>query len=202
MPSIFSTALIGLLLLPSASTTVTNAQPWTKGSPEAPTYSYQEYSVSMTGYEAVVGQTDDTPFITSSGLRVNPEVGAAASRDLLKKDLPYGTIIQLVPGAAELATGGCELPDVKDYIQYRVITDTMHQKHTEHVDILFSPEDRVKIGSNTLSIARAIGWCNDVSIRVVGHVDMKNVPETQKELKAIVAKQAQELSKSNLALAK
>ncbi len=200
MTSIFSTALMGLLLLPSASTTIPTAQPWTKAAPVEPTY--VTHTVSMTGYNAIAGQTDDTPFITSIGLRVNPEIGAAASRDLIKGELPYGTVIELVPGAAEMASGGCELPAVEEYIQYRVITDTMHQRHTEHVDVLFSPEDKVKIGRNTLSAARAIGWCNDVQIRVVGRVDIKEVPETQKELRQMVAQQLGKNIKQDIALAK
>jgi 3D (Asp-Asp-Asp) domain-containing protein len=200
MTSIFSTALTGLLLLSSASTTATNAQPWTKTAPIEPTY--VTHTVSMTGYNAVAGQTDDTPFVTSIGLRVNPEIGAAASRDLIKTDLPYGTVIELVPNSAEAATGGCELPAVVDFIQYRVITDTMHPRRTNHVDVLFDASDKVTIGRNTLSAARAIGWCNNVQIRVVGKIDLKEVPETQKELRAIVTEQLENAVNQDIALAK
>lgn len=197
-----NTAWTQLQALQTAGGSTTEAFPQTKWSPMEPTYVYPTYTVSMTGYNAVAGQTDDTPDITSIGLKVNPEIGAAASRDLIKTTLPYGTVIELVPGAAELATGGCELPAVDQYIQYRVITDTMAARHTDHVDVLFSSKHKVKIGSNTLTAARAIGWCKNVEIRVVGHVSIKQIPATQKELQAIVAQQLNKFADSDLALSK
>jgi 3D (Asp-Asp-Asp) domain-containing protein len=191
---------MGLLLLPNATTTVANAQPWTKGSPEAPTYNFQEYSVSMTGYNAVAAQTDNTPGITASGLPVNPEIDAARSRDLAES-LPFGTVIELVPGTAT-STDWCGLPVVEDSIGYRVITDTMNARHTNFIDILFDTDDTVTVGKRERNKAHAIGYCKDVQIRVVGHVDIKDVPATQKALKAVVAKQLADAANSDLAVAK
>lgn len=181
---------MGFLLYSAAATT---GSEWAKPQVEAPTYPI--YTVSMTGYNAVPSQTDDTPFITSIGLPVNPEVGAAASRDLIAGDLPYGTVIELVPDAADRATGGCELPHVEKYIQYRVITDTMNKRHENHVDIQFGKKQYVTIGNNTLNVAKAIGWCNDVEIRVIGKIDIGEIPDTQAELAQLVSTGTIALSK-------
>ncbi len=199
MPSIFSTALMGLLLLPSASTTVVTANPWVKTAPIEPIY--QQYTVSMTGYNAVAEQTDGTPDYSASGLRVNPEIDAAVSRDMLDKGLPFGTIVELVPGTAT-STVNCGLSSVDDSIGYRVVTDTMNARYSNFMDILFDIEDTVTVGKLDRNKAKAIGLCRDVQIRVVGHVELDEVPATQKALKAIVAKQMPEFAKGNVALLK
>jgi 3D (Asp-Asp-Asp) domain-containing protein len=186
MPSIFSTALTGLLLLSNASSTGMTAQPWTKIASDEPTYVQQIYSVSMTGYNAVPEQTDDTPGFTASGLPVNAEIGAARSRDLAD-ELPFGTVIELVPGTAT-STPACELSAVEESIGLRVITDTMHPRIHNHVDILFAAYDIIHIGGRRLNSARAMGMCSNIQIRVVGHVDMKHVPDSQAELRAAIGK--------------
>ncbi len=186
---------MGLFLLANAATSTVPTSDWAKEQApviEEPTY--PTYTVSMTGYNDVPEQTDDTPHITSIGLPVNPEVGAAASRDLIAGHLPYGTVIELSPGAAEYATGGCELPAVEDYIQYRVITDTMAARHKKHVDIQFGRKQRVTFGKYTLNAAVAIGWCNNVKIRVVGHIDLDHMPKTQKELQLALGRDTAELA--------
>src|SRR3989344_6006664 len=62
--------------------------------PKAPSADLPSYLVTLTSYNAVAWQTDDTPMITGSGLRSNPEIIAARSADFAQ-DLPYGTIIAL-----------------------------------------------------------------------------------------------------------
>jgi len=183
MTTTFSSALVGLFLLTNASAP---SAEWTgpvKDAPPEPTYT--TYSVSMTGYNAVPGQTDDTPTVTASGALVNPSIGAARSRDLAD-ELPFGTVVEIVPGTAT-SSRTCELPSVADGIGYRVITDTMAPRIHNHVDILFPTDDPIFIGGRELNAAKAMGWCTDVAIRVVGHVDMDHMPRNQKELRLAVS---------------
>ncbi len=186
MTSMFSTALMGLFLLSNVGTTTATTPTWTKAAPEAPTYLEERYSVSMPGYNAVAGQTDDTPFITASGAATNPDITAARSRDLAD-ELPFGTVIELVPGTAT-STESCELSAVQDSIGYRVITDTMNSRIHNHVDILFDTNDMIHIGGRRLNAAKAIGMCRNIEIRVVGHIDMTDVPTTQTELRMAIGK--------------
>ena len=83
------------------------------------------YVVTLTAYNAVPGQTDDTPFETASGAYSNPEVVAARSRDLAR-ELPFGTIIEF--SAPTTAQGTCGYSVVAPSIGYRVIEDTMNAR--------------------------------------------------------------------------
>ena len=139
------------------------------------------YSVAMTGYNAVVSQTDGDPFTTASGAFSNPEVVAARSQDLANK-LPFGTIIE-VDGPAT-AQESCGFNVVGDTIGYRVIADTMNKKFTDRVDVLFP-----NAASRAENRAVVLGVCDQVTIRVVGHIDISdpaNLPKSQAALKAIV----------------
>ena len=147
----------------------------------------------MTGYNAVPEQTDESPGITASGFPVNPEIDAARSRDLAD-ELPFGTVIELVPNTAT-STRSCELPAVEGSIGYRVITDTMHPRIRNHVDILFDTDTMIHIGGRKLNAARAMGWCNDVNIRIVGRIDMAHLPASQKELQILLGRSTFALSK-------
>ena len=138
------------------------------------------YSVAMTGYNAVPGQTDEDPFTTASGAFSNPEVVAARSRDLADK-LPFGTIIE-IDGPAS-AQKNCGFDVVSGVIGYRVIADSMNKRFTDRVDVLFPN------GSSKHNPAVVFGVCKDVTIRVVGHVDLKNpanLPKSQSALAALV----------------
>jgi len=179
MASIFTSALMVLLLLSNSATTTLQTPAWPCTAPEEPTY--ETMTVNMTGYNAVPGQTDSTPDISASGYKVNANVDAARSRDLADV-LPFGTVIELVPGTAT-STKSCELPSVADSIGYRVITDTMNPRIHEHIDILFHTDDDIFIGGRYLNVAKAMGWCDDVSIRIVGHIDLAHKPRTQAELR-------------------
>lgn len=144
------------------------------------------YSVAMTGYNAVPAQTDGDPFTTASGAFSNPEVVAARSQDLAK-ELPFGTIIA-VDGPAS-AQNDCGFGVVGETIGYRVIADTMNKKFTDRVDVLFPTA-----ATRAQNRAVVLGVCDSVSVRVVGHVDIKDIPKTQAELVALV------MGKSGLAL--
>ena len=147
------------------------------------------YSLTLTGYNAVPEQTDDTPFVTASGAYTNPEVVAARSQDLAA-ELPFGTIIA-IDGPAADNNGGCNYDTVASHIGYRVIADTMHFRLKRRVDVLFGIRDRYLLSSGrTMNAASLLGACPGTSVRVVGFVDIKNpanLPKSQLELAALVA---------------
>lgn len=137
------------------------------------------YTVHVTAYNAVPEQTDSNPFVTASGAPSNPEVVAARSRDLAE-ELPFGTVI-----AFEYAKNddpSCGFHAVEHLIGYRVIADTMHQRMTNKVDLLFDAKDTVPLKGVERNPSIVFGVCGDVTIRVVGHIDVKDIPATQAEL--------------------
>ncbi len=139
-------------------------------------------SVKLTAYNAVPEQTDSDPFTTASGAYSNPEVIAARSRDLAA-ELPFGTVIAI---EAPEKSHSCGFKTVEHLIGYRVIADTMHERMHNKIDVLFDPGDVVEIGVNgepkkLVNPARALGICS-VTARVVGKIDVKDIPTTQSEL--------------------
>ncbi len=144
------------------------------------------YTVTVTGYNAVPGQTDSTPDITASGAFSNPEIIAARSVDLAD-ELPFGSVIEVDSDSAT-SSNSCGIGLVDHNIGLRVIADSMHPRMKQRIDILL-PE-----GTKT-NPARTLGVCKDVGIKVVGHVDINHMPATQAELQRVVVAQ-------NLAIAK
>jgi 3D (Asp-Asp-Asp) domain-containing protein len=143
-------------------------------------------TVEMTAYNAVPEQTDADPFTTASGAFSNPQVVAARSRDLAGA-LPFGTVIALETAEK---SHSCGFSAVEHLIGYRVVADTMHERMRERIDILFDENDTVEIGVNgepkkTMNPARAFGLCT-VTARVVGKIDIKDIPATQAELALVV----------------
>lgn len=140
--------------------------------------------VRITGYNAVPEQTDGDPFTTASGAFSNPEVVAAVSRDL-KADLPFGTVIAL-EASDKLSGQYCGWELVEHFVGYRVIADTMNARHRERVDILFAEDALVDVRVDgtvkRVNAARALASCGGIKVRVVGRVDIKEIPETQAEL--------------------
>ncbi|MFZ2555861.1 MAG: hypothetical protein WAZ27_04020 [Minisyncoccia bacterium] len=152
----------------------------------APATIEKTHSVRLTAYNAVPEQTDSTPFVTASGIPTNSETIAARSRDLAA-DMPFGTVIAL---EAPAKSNSCGFSSVEHLIGYRVIADTMHERMTKKIDILLNEDDVVLIGVNgqakkATNPARALGICT-VTARVVGKIDIKDVPETQAELALLV----------------
>lgn len=137
------------------------------------------YHVTLTGYNAVPSQTDGSPLETASGAYSNPEVVAARSPDLAKK-LPFGTVISIDAASSSLPLCGYSL--VQKHIGLRVIADTMNPKMHNKVDVLFGTEDRVKLGGKMFNAARVLGVCSGVTIRVVGHINVNDMPKTQSQL--------------------
>lgn len=149
-------------------------------------------SVTLTGYNAVPAQTKPDPSTTANGGPSNPEVVAARSRDL-GKTLPFGTIIEIVGPASPKLQDSCGYGPVKGEIGYRVITDTMNAKFSDRIDVLLPDAPQYKTADEGyVNPAVVLGICSDVSIRVVGHIDLTNpydLPTTQAALAAIVAAQ-------------
>ncbi|MEK7601031.1 MAG: hypothetical protein AAB480_00675 [Patescibacteria group bacterium] len=179
MTGIFNTALIGLFALSGATGTISLATP-TATAPIEP--SYRSYTVAMTGYNAVAAQTDGDPHITASGAYSNPDIIAARSQDLAD-ELPFGTVIQVT---AASSSPNCGYGLVDKQVGLRVIGDSMHSRMRNKVDILFDMQDTVRAGGKETNPAIALGVCKRVQIRVVGKIDMKNIPGTQTGLRLAV----------------
>jgi 3D (Asp-Asp-Asp) domain-containing protein len=138
--------------------------------------------VSMTAYNAVPGQTDGDPMITASGARSNSEVVAARSRDL-GDELPFGTVIKIERVSKD--TPGCRFSQIESQIGYRVIADTMHQRWTKKIDVLLDQHNTVPVEGREVNPGIALGVCRDVTVTVVGTVDINRMPTTQAELAAM-----------------
>lgn len=164
---------------------LTQAMPVAEALADAPALTR---TVKLTAYNAVPEQTDSTPFSTASGAYSNPEIVAARSRDLAE-EFPFGTVIAL---EAPVKSNNCGFGAVEHLIGYRVIADTMHERMTNKIDVLFDAEDTVMIGVNgqgkkATNPARALGICT-VTARAVGKISIKDIPETQAELALRVEK--------------
>src|SRR3989344_6389303 len=182
-------ALMGLFLLAgTAGTPGPVRAPLVLAAPAPVVAPSASYTLTLTGYNAVPEQTDDTPFVTASGAYTNPEVVAARSQDL-RAELPFGTIIA-IDGPASDNNGGCNYDSVSRHIGYRVIADTMHIRMKRRVDVLFGVRDRYLLASGrTMNAASLLGACPGTSVRWFGLVDIKNpanLPKSQAELAALV----------------
>lgn len=146
--------------------------------------------VTMTAYNAVAGQTDGDPTITASGAFSNPEVVAARSHDLASQ-LPFGTVIRIERTGKD--TPNCRYSEVEHQIGYRVIADTMHSRWTKKVDILLNEDNTVAVHGVERNPGLVLGVCSNVTVTVVGSVDINRMPTSQAEL-------AQMFGKATLAL--
>ncbi len=140
-------------------------------------------TVKLTAYNAVPSQTDNNPFTTASGAFSNPEVVAARSGDLASK-LPFGTVIQITRSYAD--TPSCGYTKVKDQIGYRVIADAMNPRISNTVDVLLDQNQTVQVSGREMNPGVALGMCSTVSVQVIGHMNVKDIPDTQAELEALI----------------
>jgi 3D (Asp-Asp-Asp) domain-containing protein len=198
MTSIATTAVTGVFLLqtivPVASALVTEP---VEATPEQPTY--VSHVVSMTAYNAVPGQTDSTPTRTSIGAYTNPDIIAARSVDLAD-ELPYGTVIEIVPVSTSTKPDHkCGREYIHEQIGYRVIADAMNARMRNKIDILLDHKEKVSINGKKLNPARVFGVCKNVEIRVVGKIDTKHMPKSQNELK-LALEQSEIKADENLAV--
>ncbi len=144
---------------------------------------YPTLVVKMTAYNAVVGQTDSTPFLTSIGAYTDPDIIAARSPDLAD-ELPYGTVIEVVPASTSTARDvNCGREFVHEEIGLRVIGDAMNPRIHNTIDILLDHHDFVTVNGKKRNPAKALGMCKNVTIKIVGRIDTKKMPKSQDELK-------------------
>lgn len=191
--NIASIALTGFFVWSSVAsssvlTTQTVQEPLPEPVAQVATAPAKTVPVRVTGYNAVPEQTDSDPFTTASGAYSNPEIVAAVSRDLLR-DLPFGTVIA-IEASDKLSGPYCGWDLVEHLVGYRVVADTMNARHSGRVDILF-PEDalvnvRVDGGIKKVNAAKALASCGGIKVSVVGKVAIKDIPETQVQLAAMV----------------
>jgi len=189
MHSILSKALIGLFALSGSTGTLANAAPAAVQVPVEPTPT-ATYSVSMTAYNAVPGQTDSDPTTTASGAFSNPEIVAARSQDLAS-ELPFGTVIRV---EAATTTPNCGYNAVSDQVGYRVIADAMNARMSNRIDILLNQAQTVAVEGKQLNPSRALGVCKGVVISVVGRIDLKDMPQTQDQLVQMLESQQPEVA--------
>jgi 3D (Asp-Asp-Asp) domain-containing protein len=142
------------------------------------------FSVKLTAYNAVPEQTDADPMTTASGARSNPEVIAARSVDL-KEVLPFGTVVKLTRTATD--SENCRFGAVEHLIGYRVIADSMHSRKRQQLDVMLDQYETVPVHGKEVNPALALGLCSGVDVEVIGKLDLKEIPETQIELAALVA---------------
>ncbi len=140
-------------------------------------------TVTSTAYNAVPNQTDNSPFITASGAYSNPQVIVARSRDLSKK-LPFGTIIAIEKPSHQRT---CGYGAVEKQIGYRVVADAMNADKHNQIDILLNRKNMVRVGNMYKNPSIIFGVCNHVTIRIVGHILIRNIPRTQAQLATYVA---------------
>jgi len=173
--------LMGFLLFSGANTVT----PFVANTDPVPTL--PSYTVALTAYNAVPEQTSSHPLMTASGAYSNPEVIAARSRDFAN-ELPFGTIIEL-DGSNISSKDTCGYDVVKPYIGYRVIGDVLNAVYTKRIDILLDTKTNyVASDGSTVNAANVLGICRDVTVHVVGFVDIAHIPKTQAELAALVLK--------------
>lgn len=185
------TALVGFMVLPVSATAPLPADAQVASTTAAAVEiavadmkaAQPTLTVKLTGYNAVPEQTDSTPFTTAVGAYSNPEVVAARSSDLAKK-LPYGTVIAVERAGED--NPSCNFRKIEHLIGYRVIADAMNPRITNTVDLLLDQKDTVKVGKRDLNPAIAVGKCNEVTVRVIGKIAVKDIPDTQEELAAMI----------------
>lgn len=185
MTGIITTAVTGVFLLQAITPqALALGVAQVEATPVEP--SYPTLTVKMTAYNALPGQTDDTPDRTSIGAYTDPDIIAARSPDLAEK-LPYGTVIEVVPASTSSPKDvNCGREAVEDQIGLRVIADAMNPRIKNTIDILLDHTDLVSVKGKKRNPAKALGMCKNVTIKIVGRIDVKKVkdmPSTQQELK-------------------
>lgn len=181
---------IALSLFLSTSTLVSSAY---AESPASDSDTETElFHLTMTAYNAVEQQTSRHPNITASSSSANAQIVVAVTPKLLKK-LPFGTVVRFTYSGSTQSQK-CGFRYVQNRIGYRIVLDKMNPKMNRDLDILFGNNDMVNIeGGKRVNSSVALGTCRDVSIKIVGFIDMRNqpLPETQNQLLRIIKGQLQ-----------
>jgi 3D (Asp-Asp-Asp) domain-containing protein len=94
-------------------------------------------TVRATAYNSLASQTDAQPFITATGARTEWGI-IAVSRDLLREDLPYGSLVRLRDlGGFHSGRGADAYHALLDGTLF-VVEDTMHARKVNQIDLWFA----------------------------------------------------------------
>ncbi len=94
-------------------------------------------TVRATAYNSLASQTDTQPHITATGARTEWGI-LAVSRDLLREDLPYGSLVRLRDlGSFHTGRGAGAYHALLDDTLF-VVEDTMHVRKVNQVDLWFA----------------------------------------------------------------
>ncbi len=95
------------------------------------------FTLRATGYNSLRSQTDSTPFITATGARTRVGV-IAISRDLLAKDIPYGSLVRIKDlGSYYNGRGYGKFQAWLDRQELFIVEDTLHPRKRQQVDVWF-----------------------------------------------------------------
>lgn len=118
-------------------------------------------NLTVTSYQPIKAQTDDSPTWTSIGDRTT-KFGCAVSQDLLKDGLvSYGDVLY-VPGYG-----------------WKIVNDTMNARHKKHVDLLvFTHAEEKAVGVRHLKIYKVSQPMEDTHAlqalsKIIGHPKSK-----------------------------
>lgn len=130
--------LIDLGINPSATVTIVKPQPIVdEHAPLAGPELRSAYRVKSTAYNSLVDQTDETPHITAIGSKTRFGI-IAVSRDLLSKDIPYGSLVRLKDlGSYHNGRGYGKYQTILDRQGLFIVEDTMNPRKTKQIDVWF-----------------------------------------------------------------
>lgn len=95
------------------------------------------YVLRATAYNSLANQTDATPDITATGARTKFGI-VAVSRDMLYRDLPYGSLVRIRDlGNYYSGNGAGAFQSLLNGQGLFVVEDTMHARKKEQVDLWF-----------------------------------------------------------------
>lgn len=95
------------------------------------------FTVRATAYNSMESQTNAQPFVTATGSRTRWGV-IAVSRDLLGRDLPYGSLVRLRDlGNFHSGRGAGAYQALLDANLF-VVEDTMHPRKSQQIDLWFA----------------------------------------------------------------
>lgn len=95
------------------------------------------FTLRATGYNSYVNQTDASPHVTSIGVKTHFGI-IAVSRDLLSRDIPYGSLVRLVDlGGFYGGRGSGKFQKMLDAQGLFEVADTLNPRKREQIDVWF-----------------------------------------------------------------
>jgi len=94
-------------------------------------------TLKATAYNSMVSQTDSTPYTTSTGAKTRFGI-IAVSRDLLGKELPYGSLVRLRDlGHYKTGANAGSFQSMFSADDIFIVEDTMHPRKYRQIDVWF-----------------------------------------------------------------